>query len=161
ISYETTTVPRSSLTVGEAFAQEMPIMIPLPPRPLDCFREISVKSNTLSMIHIEKNAYSVPVSYASTELTCRVLAERIEVYHGKNLIATHERCMEKGKEILQYDHYLDLLLIRPGAVLYARPLHKAGLPAVYQKFLDKCRNRPGGMKEFVRLLLLHREFDTS
>ncbi|MEB9728341.1 transposase, partial [Bacillus cereus] len=45
--------------------------------------------------------------------------------------------------------------------LYARPLHQAGLPAIYQKFLDKCRNRPGGMKEFVRLLLLHREFDTS
>ncbi|MCM3594160.1 transposase, partial [Brevibacillus borstelensis] len=37
ISYENTTVPRSSLTVGEAFAQELPIMLPLPPRPLDCF----------------------------------------------------------------------------------------------------------------------------
>lgn len=161
ISYENTTVPRSSLTVGEAFVQELPIMLPLPPRPLDCFRVVPVKSNTLSMIHIEKNAYSVPVSYASTQLICRVFAEKIEVYHGKSLIATHERCLEKGKEILQYDHYLDLLLIRPGAVLYARPLHQAGLPAIYQKFLDKCRNRPGGMKEFVRLLLLHREFDTS
>ncbi|WP_425622518.1 IS21 family transposase [Brevibacillus borstelensis] len=161
ISYENTTVPRSSLTVGEAFSQELPIMLPLPPQPLDCFRVVPVKSNTLSMVHIEKNAYSVPVSYASTQLTCQVFAEKIEVYHGKNLIATHKRCFEKGKEILQYDHYLDLLLIRPGAVLYARPLHQAGLPAIYQKFLDKCHNRPGGMKEFVRLLLLHREFDTS
>jgi len=53
-----------------------------------------------------------------------------------------------------------LLLTRPGAVLYARPLHQAGLPPIYQQFLDKCRHRPGGMKEFVRLLLLHREFDT-
>ncbi|MGG3884211.1 Mu transposase domain-containing protein, partial [Brevibacillus panacihumi] len=161
ISYEKTTVPRSSLTVGEAFAQEQLIMLSLPPRPLECCRIVSVKSNTLSMIHFEKNAYSVPVSHASTELICRVFAERIEVYHGKNLIATHERCLDKGKELLQYDHYLDLLLTRPGAVLYARPIHQAGLPAIYQKFLDKCRYRPGGMKEFVRLLLLHREFDAS
>lgn len=161
ISYETTTVPRSSLTVGEAFVQEQQIMLPLPPQPLDCCRIVSVKSNTLSMIHFEKNAYSVPVSHASTELTCKVFAERIEVYHGKKLIAEHERCLESGKELLQYDHYLDLLLTRPGAVLYARPLHQAGLPPIYQQFLDKCSHRPGGMKEFVRVLLLHREFDTT
>ncbi|UED70189.1 MULTISPECIES: IS21 family transposase [Brevibacillus] len=160
ISYETTTVPRSSLTVGEAFVQEQHVMLPLPPQPLDCCRIVSVKSNTLSMIHFEKNAYSVPVSHASTELTCKVFAERIEVYHGNKLIAQHERCLESGKELLQYDHYLDLLLTRPGAVLYARPLHQAGLPPIYQQFLDKCRHRPGGMKEFVRLLLLHHEFDT-
>lgn len=161
LSYERTKVPRSSLTVGEAFQQEKEQMLPLPPQPLECYRPLAVKSNSLSVITVESNTYSVPVRYASSELTCRVFAEHLEIYHGKEQIAKHQRCLEKGKEILHYDHYLELLLTKPGAVPYARPLQQAHLPAVYQQFLDKCKHRPKGIKEFVRILMLHREFEPS
>lgn len=161
MAYENQKVPRSSMTVGEAFLQEKDQMLPLPSRSLECYREVSLKSNSLSMITFEQNAYSVPVSHASAELSCRVYADDLAIYHKGELVTTHKRCFEKGKEILNYDHYLDLLLIRPGAVPYARPLRQAQLPFIYQQFLDKCKHRPNGMKEFVRVLLLHREFNPS
>jgi transposase len=158
IAYETTIVPRTSSTVKEAFEEDKQHMLPLPLRPLECCRNLYVKSNSLSMVNFEGNAYSVPVAYASSKLTCKVFAERIEFYIQGNQIASHERCLGKGMEILNYDHYLDLLLKRPGAVPYARPLHHASLPPIYLEFQDRCKHRPGGMKEFVRILLLHREF---
>lgn len=161
MAYENQKVPRTPMTVGEAFLQEKGKMLPLPPSPLDCYREVLLKSNSLSMITFEQNAYSVPVAYASVELSCRVYADDLSIYHKGELVAIHKRCFEKGKEILNYDHYLDLLLIRPGAVPYARPLRNAQLPLIYQQFLDKCKHRPNGMKEFVRILLLHREFNPS
>jgi hypothetical protein len=69
--------------------------------------------------------------------------------------------LEREKKSSTYDHYLDLLLERPGAVLYARPLQQTSFPRIYSQFLDQCKHRPGGMKEFVRILLLHREFEQS
>jgi hypothetical protein len=136
-------------------------MLPLPPQPLECYWMLPVKSNSLSLITFEQNSYSVPVSYASKELVCRVYADDLAIYHHGGLIATHKRCFEKGKEIFDYDHYLDLLLIRPGSVLYARPLQKAKLHDIYHQFLDRCKYRSGGMKDFIRVLLLHREFEPS
>jgi transposase len=158
MAYEESLVPRSCLTVGETFQLEKECMLPLPVRPLDCYRLLYAKSNSLSLVTIEQNAYSVPVSHASSELTCRIYAEKVEIYSHRELLASHERCLGKGQEVLNYDHYLDLLLIRPGAVLFARPLQQADLPPIYQKFRDRCKHRPGGIKEFVRILLLHREF---
>ncbi|WP_218776529.1 IS21 family transposase [Brevibacillus brevis] len=161
LSYEDTRVPRSTITVGEAFIQDKECMLPLPSYPLECYRMVPVKSNSLSLVTFEQNAYSVPVSYASKELVCRVYADDLAIYHNGELIATHQRCFEKGKEIFNYDHYLDLLLIRPGSVLYARPLQKAKLPEIYHQFLDKCKQRSAGIKDFIRILLLHREFEPS
>jgi len=161
VSYETTMVPRTQLKVREAFEQDKEHMLPLPPRPLECYRTMYVKSNSLSMVTFEKNAYSVPVRYASTELVCKVFAEWLEFYHKRELVARHRRCVGKGEEVFNYDHYLDLLLERPGAVLYARPLQQTSFPRIYSQFLDQCKHRPGGMKEFVRILLLHREFEQS
>ncbi|WP_289140457.1 Mu transposase domain-containing protein [uncultured Brevibacillus sp.] len=161
VAYENAKVPRSTLTVGQAFMQDKENMLPLPPRPLDCCRMVPVKSNSLSLVTFEQNAYSVPVAYASKELMCHVYADDLAIYYNVERIATHKRCFEKGKELFVYEHYLDLLLIRPGAVPYARPLQKANLPDVYHQFLDKCKHRPGGIKEFIRVLLLHREFESS
>ncbi|TCP63927.1 IS21 family transposase [Baia soyae] len=161
IAYEKTLVPRTSRTVGDAYKEDKASMLPLPTRPLACCRERYVKSNSLSMVAFEKNFYSVPVRYASSELTGKIFAEHVEFYYKDELIATHRRCVERNQEILNYDHYLDLLLQRPGAVLYARPLKQADLPPIYTQFQDKLRLHSQGMKEFVRILLLHREFEPA
>jgi transposase len=158
IAYEESLVPRSSSTVAEAFQQEKESMLPLPACALDCYRLLYAKSNSLSLVTIEQNAYSVPVSYASSELTCRIYADKVEMYAHRELIASHERCLGKGQEVLNYDHYLDLLLIRPAAIPYARPLQQADLPPIYQEFQKHCKHRPKGRKEFIQILLLHREF---
>ncbi|MFS0554750.1 IS21 family transposase [Brevibacillus sp. 179-C9.3 HS] len=97
LSYEDTRVPRSTITVGEAFIQDKECMLPLPSHPLECYRMIPVKSNSLSLVTFEQNAYSVPVSYASKELVCRVYADDLAIYHNGELIATINDVSKKGK----------------------------------------------------------------
>jgi hypothetical protein len=51
------------------------------------------------------------------------------------VIATHERCYGKGQDILNIDHYLPLLIQRPGAFPYAKPVRQWKMPEVYREFL--------------------------
>ena len=61
-------------------------------------------------------------------------------------------------------HYLGLLAMRPGAFEYARPLRqwKADWPPSYHRLLAHLREKwpeGRGVKEFIRVLRLHQEYD--
>ena len=43
-------------------------------------------------------------------------------------------CYERNREILDLDHYLELLGAKPGALEQAKPFRMAQLPAVYHQF---------------------------
>jgi len=160
--YDQGKIPNSNETVGEAFLKEQPYMLPLPPFHLNGFREISTKANTYAMVRFENNAYSVPIQYARCEtLTLRAHVDFIEILSEDQVIAKHLRSYEVNQEILNYDHYLDLLLIRPGAIPHARPLKQAKLPIIYEIYRKKLLRMAHGSKEFIQILLLHREFNAE
>ena len=73
----------------------------LPAQPLDCYRMVPVKSNSLSLVTFEQNTYSVPLSYASRELVCRVYADDLAIFHNGELIATHKCQLQ-----MKIPHYL-------------------------------------------------------
>jgi hypothetical protein len=45
----------------------------------------------------------------------RALPSVMEVWYGGNRLAVHGRCYERGKEIYNLEHYLDVLDKKPGA----------------------------------------------
>jgi len=72
-------------------------------------------------------------------------------------IARHQRQYGRNHTSLQLEHYLDALALKPYAVNNAVVVRE--LPEPYQqarKFL--CGNSQSGYREFVRILLLHKEF---
>jgi transposase len=155
-------VPRTKSTIEAVYTYELLSMLPLPRTSLACHKMVPVKSNSLSMVQFEKNRYSVPVSHASHQfLWLKAYVNRIEILDRDIVIATHPRSYARDEEVLNYDHYLDLLLRRPGAVPYARALQQQALPLIYQEVLQLWKHRLGGMKDFVRILLLHRDYDSS
>lgn len=61
--------------------------------------------------------------------------------------------------MLELDHYLELLERKPGALRNAKPLRAAKLPPIYHQYWGELRlHHPKGDREFVRILMLHREF---
>lgn len=76
------------------------------------------------------------------------------------MIATHERCYEKGQDILNIDHYLPLLIQRPGAFPYAKPVRQWKMPEVYREFLEALNKRVNGsgVREFLQVLALGRTY---
>ena len=94
--------------------------------------------------------------YGFSRLTLHAYVWRIEIACGGRIITIHERCYDKGQGILDIDHYLPLLIQRPGAFPYARPVRQWKMPAVYREIYEAlCRKHNGyGVREFLQVLAL-------
>lgn len=110
--------------------------------------------------------YSVPARYAGRRLEVRLGATTIRVIdpsaHGK-VVATHARSLHKGTEDLVLDHYLEVLVRKPGALAGATALGAArasgAFTATHQRFWEAARRAHGdasGTRCLVGVLLLHR-----
>jgi hypothetical protein len=117
----------------------------------------------LGMVRVRANAYSVPLQ-AGTRVQAKILPAAIELWHEGRRIAQHERCYGRQQEILDLEHYLDVLEHKPGALAGSKPLdqwRQSGLwPASYDRFwegLMERRGPQGGTKQMIGLLQLGRK----
>ena len=92
-------------------------------------------------------------------------AQHVEVWHAGRLVARHERCYSRRQQVLDLEHYLDVLERKPGAFAGSKPLEQwraAGRwPASYDKLWDRLRARHGqqnGTRAMVAVVMLGREF---
>ena len=90
-------------------------------------------------------------------------AETVEAYEGPRLVATHEREPQKGAEVLNLDHYLEVFRLKPGALPGATALHQArasgAFTPTHDEFFAEARRRLGdkeGTRAMVEVLLSHR-----
>ncbi len=129
----------------ERFAQEKPLLRPLPAMPYDCAVIRPIPANACCRIVLDTNRYTVPFLYASQKLTLKLYPEKLLLYHYEKLIATHLRSYDRRQDIANPDHIQDLLVHRqrarqqtylqaflslgPQADLYARRLQEKRLNA--------------------------------
>ncbi len=92
-------------------------------------------------------------------------AQHLEVWHAGRRVARHERCYSRRQQVLDLEHYLDVLERKPGAFAGSKPLERwraAGRwPASYDKLWDRLRARHGqqnGTRAMVAVVMLGREF---
>ncbi len=148
------------ISIGEAWEQEKGKLLPLPRIPYCCCVSRPLKANHLSLVNFDNNRYSVPVEFGMAKLTLRAYVWRVEVACGDRIIASHERCYQKDQDILNIDHYLPLLIQRPGAFPYAKPVRQWKMPDIYREFLAALSHRVNGsgVREFLQLLALGRSY---
>jgi len=115
----------------------------------------------VSCVTFETCRYSVPVHYANRSLQVRAYWDRIDIYAGQEKIASHPRCYERNREILDLDHYLELLHEKPGALEQAKPFRMAQLPAVYHQFRAELQAQGRSDREFIEVLMLHRTYSVA
>jgi transposase len=150
-------------TVGELWAEEQAALLPLPPHPYACCRILPARVNTYSLVTFETNRYSAPVSYVGRQVLLKAFVERLEIIWEDRVIATHRRCYARERDLLDPQHFLRLILQRPGAWEHARAVREwqARWPKVYDRMLAAMRTHypePQGLREFVRMLGLHHTF---
>ncbi|OTA40221.1 MAG: hypothetical protein A6D92_21180, partial [Symbiobacterium thermophilum] len=155
-------VPQGSTqSILERWEHEKKFLRPLPARPFDCCKVALVTSNKVSCVTFETCRYSVPVHYANRSLQVRAYWDRIDIYAGQEKIASHPRCYERNREILDLDHYLELLHEKPGALEQAKPFRMAQLPAVYHQFRAEMQAQGRSDREFIEVLMLHRTYSVA
>jgi hypothetical protein len=118
--------------------------------------------NSLGCVKVRTNSYSVPVPAGRT-VEAHITASEVALWYEGRCVASHERCYGRHREVLDLEHYLDVLERKPGALAGSKPLAQwraAGRwPGSYDHLLGKLIERYGrgrGTREMIGLLDLGR-----
>src|SRR6266487_3422023 len=108
--------------------------------------------------------YSVPARLARRRVQVRLGASQLEVLDGGTVVAVHPRSLHKGTQDLVLDHYLEILVRKPGAFAGSATLAQARAGGVFtaghQRFWDSARRARGdgaGTRALIEVLLAHRQ----
>jgi len=150
-------------TVGQAAAREAPLLRPLPAGAFDPAQTLSCRVDAKARICVRQSYYSVPARLAGRRVEARLGATKIAVRAEGRMVAEHPRSLHKGSEDLILDHYLEVLVRKPGALAGATALAAArasgAFTAGHQAFWDAARRGLGdgaGTRALIGVLLLHR-----
>ncbi|MGH9067953.1 MAG: IS21/IS408/IS1162 family transposase, partial [Acidimicrobiales bacterium] len=150
-------------SVGEMAAAERAALGPLPSVAFDSARELSAKVDTKGRICVRQSFYSVPIGLARRTVLVRLGAQSLEVISAGRVVAVHERSLHKGTEDLVLDHYLEILVRKPGALPGSTPLAQARAAGAFgpthERFWAAARARLGdgaGTRALIGVLLLAR-----
>jgi hypothetical protein len=150
--------PFEETTIGVVFTEEQKHLLALPSSPYDCARLEHVRVSSLSLVHLDTNRYSVPTQYAYQLVVAKLYVNQVRISCGERLIAEHPRLTGRNQESLHFDHYLELLERKPGAVSYARALKVHALPPFWQQYLQVLRETQSKPeRDFIKTLQLMRE----
>jgi hypothetical protein len=150
-------------TVAGDFAAEQPALRPLPGDGFETGTVLWPRADKFARISVGKCRYSVPARLIGTRVRIKLTANELEVFEESRRVAVHPRLVSSGAEHLDLDHYLEILLRKPGALPGSVPLKQARaagtFTAEHQKLWDTARARLGdgaGTRVLIEVLLLHR-----
>jgi transposase len=160
---EQRTVAGREQPVGTALLIEREHLLPLATEAFELTEVSFPQVNSLGCVKVKTNAYSVPLK-AGTPVQVHLQAAHVEIWHAGRCVARHERCYGRYQEILDLEHYLDILAHKPGALAGSKPLEQwrqlGRWPASYDAFWEGLSARQGratGTKAMIELLQLGRQ----
>lgn len=148
-------------TIGDAWEEEVRHLMPMP-RPFDGFVEYSKRVSPTCLVHLERNRYSVPASFANQPVSLRVYPERIVVVAEGQAICEHRRVFARSHDgqsqtIYDWRHYLAVVQRKPGALRNGAPF--AELPVAFRTLQQHILKTPGGDREMAEILALVLQHD--
>ncbi|TJZ94845.1 IS21 family transposase [Actinacidiphila oryziradicis] len=150
-------------TVAEYFALEQPLLMPLPEEPFETGRLFTPRVDRYGQIPVRTNRYSVPIRLIGKRVRVVLHASHLVVYDQNVEVARHERLIAKGAVRLDLDHYLEVLVRKPGAFPGSTALEQARsagrFTPVHDAWWDQARKIHGerdGTRALIEVLLLGR-----
>jgi len=97
-----------STSVRDAFAQEQPKLLALPDNPFPSDEREAVRVGKTPYVRFDGNDYSIPHQYVQRMLTVVASPTEVRVLDGAEVIATHARSYDKGKQVEDEAHIAEL-----------------------------------------------------
>ena len=95
-------------SVGEAVLIERGHLLPMADEGVDLAQVSFPAVNSMGCVKVLTNSYSVPLK-AGLQVQAKVYASTVELWHDGRRIAWHERCYSRQQQVLDLEHYLDVL----------------------------------------------------
>jgi len=149
-------------TVNELYKQEKDHLLSVPDTAFSNLETGGGKVDKYATVVVDKNRYSVPVSYAYFKVNIVLYVDLVEIFYGSKKIASHDRLYGNNKWSLLPEHYLELIQQRPQAFESARVIRqwRANWPVCLERLLDKVCQKQGhtkGIKDFVSVLMFYKD----
>jgi transposase len=153
------TIHGKEVTVGEASGHERSCLLPLAKEgfPYDeVIYPLIVDGH--GRVKVKTNWYSAPLS-PGWRTTAVVRPSEIEIRHDNQCAARHPRCYGRGHQILNLEHYLDVLEKKPGAMAGSTPLQQWRQAGRWPECLDRIWSqleqrlgKSAGTREMIKLV---------
>ena len=153
------TISGRTMTVGEASQMERPHLLPAAAErfPIDEILYPLIVDNK-GRVRVKTNWYSAPL-WPGLRVTARVGPSLVEILYDGTCVARHQRNYGRGHQILNLEHYLDVLERKPGAMAGSTPLEQWRQAGRWPECLDRIWRRleerygkSGGTREMIGLV---------
>jgi hypothetical protein len=99
----------------ERLAEELKAMRELPARRMESAKRERVRVDSGSLIHVDRNAYSVNSRLIGEQVEARLYLDRVEVWYGQKKVEDLPRLRGRAKHRVDYRHIIEWLVRKPGA----------------------------------------------
>jgi hypothetical protein len=153
-------------SVGADWAFERTLLRPPPAEPFDTALTLTPRVDRYAQVMVRCCQYSVPAWFIGHRLRVKLSASTVTVFDRNQVVARHQRAIGKGVKVLDLDHYLEILLRKPGALPGATALAQArasgAFTLTHDSFWAAARKAFGdtaGTRVLIEVLLLHRHLE--
>ena len=144
--------------IKDRLAEDLAVASPPPEHRFDpCVIKPGVAVDKYQSVAFDGNRYSVPRPFAFQMVTVKGYVAKVVIVASGQVVATHERSLEKHKMILDPIHFLATLGKKPGALDHAPVFRDWKLPACFTDLraeLERIHGSMSGSRRFVRVLQL-------
>ncbi|MEF7612864.1 IS21 family transposase [Aquincola sp. MAHUQ-54] len=138
-------------SVAEMLEHERPHLMPMP-APFDGYVEKPARVSSTSLVSVARNRYSVPCELVGQMVSTRLYPNCVAVAAGDEIVARHDRLSNAGETRYDWQHYIPLLLRKPGALRNGAPF--ADMPEPLQRLRQGLLRRPGGDRVMAQVLAI-------
>jgi Mu transposase-like protein len=153
-------------SVRHDWAFERELLRTLPAEPFDTALTLTPRVDRYAQLMVRCNQYSVPARFIGHRLRVKLSASTVTVFDRNTVVARHQRAIGKGVKVLDLDHYLEILLRKPGALPGATALAQARASGLFtqthEAFWAAARKALGdsaGTRALIEVLLAHRHLE--
>ena len=136
--------------------EELPRLGRLPQRRRESYKRLSLRVDRGSLIHADRNTYSVPSRLIGEKVEVRLYVEHVEVWYAQQEADRFGRLRGRKKHRINYRHIIDWLVRKPGA--FANYVYREELfpTSRFRMAYDALREAQPlrGHKEYLGILYL-------
>ncbi|WP_293604450.1 IS21 family transposase [Polaromonas sp. UBA4122] len=136
-------------TVAEMLELERAHLMSMP-EPFDGYVEKPARVSSTCLVSVARNRYSVPCEWAGSLVSTRLYPNRVDVAYADMVIASHARLVGKSQTTYDWQHYIDLVQRKPGALRNGAPFLDLPLPLL--RLRQSLLRHPGGDRVMAQVL---------
>ena len=129
------TISGRTMTIAAGMAQERPHLLPLTEERFALEDVLFPVVDGKGCVRVKTNWYSTPLNAGARPMV-KVWPSQVEIYNDLKCVAQHQRCYGRGHQLLNLEHYLDVLERKPGAMADSTPLQQWRAAGRWPECLD-------------------------